>query len=106
MVTPTLSHQRISCDSKYSLPPLAEQRKIAAILSTWDEAITLTGQLIAALQRRKQALMQLLLTGAVRFPEFEDEWEEAKLGKYVQIEAEDSTETEYALISDSSVTFI
>ena len=57
------------------LPPLAEQRKIAAILSTWDEAITLTHQLIAALQRRKQALMQLLLTGAVRFPEFDDEWE-------------------------------
>lgn len=48
------------------LPPLPEQRKIAAILSTWDEAITLTEQLIAALTRRKQALMQRLLTGAVR----------------------------------------
>lgn len=61
------------------LPPLAEQRQIAAILSTWDEAITLTTRLIAALQRRKQALMQLLLTGAVRFPGFEDEWEEYAL---------------------------
>lgn len=62
------------------LPPLAEQRKIAAILSTWDEAIALTRQLIAALQRRKQALMQLLLTGAVRFPGFTDEWRDAQLG--------------------------
>ncbi|MCQ3932334.1 MAG: restriction endonuclease subunit S [Chloroflexi bacterium] len=62
------------------LPPLAEQRQIAAILSTWDEAITLTEQLIDALQRRKQALMQLLLTGAVRFPEFDGEWIAQRFG--------------------------
>jgi len=62
------------------VPPLPEQRKIAAILSTWDEAITLTERLIAALRKRKQALMQLLLTGEVRFPGFEGEWEAAKLG--------------------------
>lgn len=62
------------------LPPLTEQRQIAAILSTWDEAITLTEQLIDALQRRKQALMQLLLTGAVRFPDFDGAWEDVELG--------------------------
>ncbi len=55
------------------LPPLPEQRAITAILSTWDEAITLTERLIAALRQRKQALMQLLLTGKVRFKEFEGE---------------------------------
>ncbi|MDX1990809.1 MAG: restriction endonuclease subunit S [bacterium] len=63
------------------LPPLPEQRKIAAILSTWDEAITLTGRLVDALKRRKQALMQLLLTGEVRFAEFDGEWEEVALGQ-------------------------
>lgn len=52
------------------LPPLPEQRKIAAILGTWDAASGRVEQLIAALQRRKQGLMQRLLTGAVRFPEF------------------------------------
>jgi type I restriction enzyme S subunit len=57
------------------LPPLKEQKKMAAILQTCDEAIDLTEQLIAAKQRRKQALMQRLLTGQVRFPGFEDEWE-------------------------------
>jgi len=57
------------------VPPLPEQRKIAEILSTWDEAIDLTEQLIAAKERRKQALMQRLLAGQVRFPGFEDEWE-------------------------------
>lgn len=67
------------------LPPLPEQRKIAAILSTWDEAITLTEQLIAALTRRKQALMQLLLTGAVRFPEFEGEWQEVELADIAEV---------------------
>ena len=56
------------------LPPLSEQRAIAAILSTWDEAITLTERLIAALRQRKQALMQMLLTGEVRFPGFEGKW--------------------------------
>ncbi len=63
------------------LPPLPEQRAIAAILSTWDEAITLTERLIAALRQRKQALMQMLLTGAVRFREFEgEEWETVEIG--------------------------
>ena len=52
------------------VPPLSEQRKIAELLRNWDEAIDLTEQLIAAKQRRKQALMQRLLTGQVRFPRF------------------------------------
>ncbi len=52
-------------------PPLPEQQKIAAILSTWDRAIELTEKLIAAKQKRKQALMQQLLTGKVRLPGFE-----------------------------------
>lgn len=52
------------------LPPVPEQQKIAAILSTWDRAIELAEKLIAAKQKRKQALMQQLLTGKVRFAEF------------------------------------
>jgi type I restriction enzyme S subunit len=57
---------------KVYLPPLTEQRKIAAVLHTWDEAIRLTQDLIAAKQQRKKGLMQRLLTGQVRFPGFED----------------------------------
>ena len=52
------------------IPPLQEQRKIAAILSTWDEAIEKIDALIAAKERRKRALMQQLLTGKNRFPAF------------------------------------
>ena len=61
------------------LPPLPEQRAIAEILSTWDEAIAVTEQLIAALEKRKKGLMQRLLTGQVRFPGFDQEWRRKRL---------------------------
>ncbi|NHN89470.1 restriction endonuclease subunit S [Acetobacter conturbans] len=56
------------------LPPLPEQKKIAAILSTWDRAIEGLGQLLANSQQQKKALMQQLLTGKKRLPGFEGEW--------------------------------
>ncbi|WP_339907175.1 restriction endonuclease subunit S [Symmachiella dynata] len=63
-------------------PPLPEQQKIAAILSTWDRAIESTEKLIAAKQKRKQALMQQLLTGKVRFKEFKGKpWKWIELGE-------------------------
>lgn len=63
------------------IPPFPEQRKIADILSSWDEAIAKTEQLIAALQKRKKGLMQRLLTGEVRFAGFDDERKEFRLDK-------------------------
>ena len=65
---------------KIPLPPLNEQKKIAKILSTWDEAINLTINLIESKKQFKKALMQNLLTAKIRFPQFKDEWEETKLG--------------------------
>nr|WP_314883705.1 restriction endonuclease subunit S [uncultured Campylobacter sp.] len=65
---------------KILLPPLDEQEKIAEILSTWDEAINLTINLIENKKQFKKALMQNLLTAKIRFPEFQDEWREVKLG--------------------------
>ncbi len=66
---------------KVPFPPLPEQRKIAEILGTWDEAIRLTAELIAAKQQRKKGLMQRLLTGEVRFPGFAGrQFKEVKLG--------------------------
>lgn len=64
------------------VPPLPEQRQIAAILGAWDEAIRLTAGLIAAKQRRKKGLMQRLLSGEVRFLGFEGRpWREVQLSE-------------------------
>lgn len=63
------------------LPPYSEQKKITEILSTGDEAIAKTKQLIVALQKPKKGLMQRLLTGEVRFPGFYEEWKEYPLDK-------------------------
>jgi len=52
------------------LPPLPEQRKIAEILSAWDRAIEITNRLITNYELLKKGLMQQLLTGRMRFPEF------------------------------------
>ena len=48
------------------VPPLAEQKKIAQILSTWDKAISVTEKLLANSQQQKKALMQQLLTAKKR----------------------------------------
>ncbi|MED4965324.1 restriction endonuclease subunit S, partial [Heyndrickxia coagulans] len=60
---------------------IEEQQKIASILSTWDKAIELKEKLIEQKKQQKKGLMQKLLTGEVRLPGFEEEWEEVKLGE-------------------------
>lgn len=68
------------------VPPLPEQRKIADILSTWDQAIETTEALLANARTQKRALMQQLLTGKRRFPEFEGQpWKEVRLGDVAKI---------------------
>ena len=67
------------------LPPLPEQKKIARILSTWDRAIETVERLIANSKAQKKALMQQLLTGKRRFPGFEGEWQEVKLGTLCEV---------------------
>ncbi|WP_439509792.1 restriction endonuclease subunit S [Marinimicrobium koreense] len=61
------------------IPPLPEQKKIAQILSTWDQAITVTERLLENSQQRKKGLMQQLLTGKKRLPGFEGEFKAISL---------------------------
>lgn len=63
------------------LPPLPEQRQIAAVLGTWDRAIEQTTELLKALRTRHRGLMHQLLTGKKRLPGFAGEWREVKLGE-------------------------
>jgi len=65
---------------KLPLPPLPEQQKIAEILSTWDEGITLTKRTIEKLKLRNKGLAQQLLTGKKRLNGFSGDWKEVKLG--------------------------
>ena len=72
-------------DCPIKVPPLPEQNKIAQILSTWDQAISTTEQLLANSQQQKKALMQQLLTGKKRLLDnngvrFSGEWKKVKLG--------------------------
>lgn len=65
------------------LPPLAEQEKIAEILSLWDKAIEQTKELIAYKEKQKKGLMQNLLTGKKRLHGFNDKWKTVKLGEVI-----------------------
>ncbi len=62
------------------VPPLAEQKRIAEVVSTWDEAIEKVGKLIEAKQKLKRGLMQQLLTKDRRFRAFKDQkWQRKRL---------------------------
>jgi len=50
----------------FTLPPLEEQRRIAAVLTNSDREVELLEQQLADLKQEKKALMQQLLTGKRR----------------------------------------
>jgi type I restriction enzyme S subunit len=65
-----------------AVPPKSEQDKTVEFISVWDKAIAKVEEIITSKKRYKKGLMQQLLSGKKRFPEFEDEpWIEVKLGE-------------------------
>jgi len=72
---------------KYSLPLVAEQKKIAEILATQDKAIELQGRKIEELKRFKKGCLEKMFprqgqkVPEKRFPGFTDDWEQRKLGE-------------------------
>lgn len=56
------------------VPPIPEQRAIAAALSEVDALLAALDRLIAKKRDLKQSAMQQLLTGQTRLPGFEGEW--------------------------------
>jgi len=75
-------------DMKIPLPPLAEQKRIATLLSDMDEYITALEKLIAKKRDIKQGTMQELLTGKRRLPGFRGEWVEKPLHQIMKIRKE------------------
>lgn len=80
---PKINREDLSCID-LPIPPLPEQRKIADILSTWDEALETLDALIAAKTRQKQALMQQLLTGKTRMKGAKGKWKKVRMGEVLE----------------------
>lgn len=66
--------------SKIVLPSIGEQKRIASILTAQDKLIELKEKRLAEKQRQKKYLMQQLLTGKKRLPNFTVPWTAAPLG--------------------------
>jgi len=91
------NHPRTSWNAiakfKLGLPPLPEQKQIAEILSTVDQAIEKIDEAIKKTQRLKNGLMQELLTKGIGHREFKEteigkipkEWEVRKLGEVITL---------------------
>ena len=70
---------------RFPFPSLPEQVSIVSVIGTWDRAIETVEALIANARAQKKALMQSLLTGKKRLPEFSGEWATVTLEKAAQI---------------------
>jgi type I restriction enzyme S subunit len=92
------NHPRTSWNAiakfKFPLPPLPEQKKIAEVLSSVDQAIEKVDEATEKTQRLKKGLMQELLTKGIGHKEFKDteigripkDWELRKLGEIGKLE--------------------
>lgn len=83
-----------------AMPPIEEQRKIAAILTTQDKVIELKEKCLAEKQRQKKYLMQQLLTGKKRLPGFSEEWKKVKIGSFIkEIDERSTVNNQYEILS-------
>ncbi|MHB1191946.1 MAG: restriction endonuclease subunit S [Longimicrobiales bacterium] len=70
---------------RVTLPPLGSQKLAASVLCRLDGIGAQLAALIAAKHLLKRGLMQQLLTGTLRFPEFAGEsWEDHKIGTLLE----------------------
>ena len=85
-----------------AMPPIEEQRKIAAILTTQDKVIELKEKRLAEKQRQKKYLMQQLLTGKKRLPGFSEEWKIKPLKKLTEKQKKKNHGFQYRLVLSNS----
>ena len=96
---------------KYSLPLVAEQKKIAEILSTQDKAIELQGRKIEELKRFKKGCLEKMFprkgqkVPEKRFPGFTDDWEQRKLSEITDKVTEKNAGLQYVETFTNSAEF-
>lgn len=84
-----------------TLPPVEEQLKIAAILTTQDKVIELKEKRLAEKQRQKMYLMQQLLTGKKRLPGFYEAWSFPKAKELFQSVSDKDHNGDLAVLSST-----
>ncbi|TCO46430.1 type I restriction enzyme S subunit [Actinocrispum wychmicini] len=67
-----------------AVPPICEQRAIAALLSDADDLIAQQERTITKKQAIKQGVMQQLLAGRARLPGFTEPWVESRVGNFLE----------------------
>lgn len=93
------------------IPQIDEQKAIAHILSTWDQALSATEKLLEKSQQQKKALMQQLLTGKKRLLDengvrFSDEWQIGYLEDLCKLKGGSAFKEEYQGFKDGDIPFI
>ena len=76
--------QKTFLNSNIVLPTVAEQRKIADILSAQDKVIELKTKLLEEKKRLKKYLCQMLLSGKRRIPGHAEPWKRKRLSDIAQ----------------------
>jgi len=90
-------------DLPFAVPPLPEQRAIAAALSDVDALLDGLERLIAKKRDLKQAAMQQLLTGKTRLPGFSGEWEVKRLSELADIRSGGTPSTAVSQFWDGDI---
>lgn len=85
---------------KLTVPPMAEQRKIAEVLGVWDKAIEKQARLIEKLALRKRGLMQRLLSAKLRLPGFSEPWKILHVADFAfEINTKNKSNSPYEVLS-------
>lgn len=76
-----------------NLPSIKEQKRIVAVLETWDQVIEKLAEKIEVKKNIKKALLQQLLSEKKRFQGFSDNWKRVNLGNLLNERKERDVES-------------